>query len=60
MDERQTYEPSSATSKKQSRACALNLRKLPPTSEQHFVMDAQKMTFAYTGDNRITLERLFR
>ncbi len=60
MNERQTYESMKRDIKKAIESMRAKSPEAAAYLEQHIVMDDQKMTFAYTGDNRISLEKIFQ
>ncbi len=60
MNERQTYESIKRDIKKAIESMRAKSPEAAAYLEQHIFMDDQKMTFAYTGDNRISLEQLLK
>ena len=60
MNERETYESVKRDIKKAIESIRAQSPEAAEYLDKHLVMDDEKMTFAYTGDNRISLEQLFQ
>lgn len=60
MNERETYESVKRDIKKAIESIRAKSPEAAEYLDKHIVMDEAKMTFAYTGDNRISLEQLLQ